>query len=150
LLVGILCAVGLIQHSNRPVFIYLLDAYGYFTPGIAAMFLLGIFWKRTTHAGALTAGIMTIPLSAALQYAFPRLPPMNRSGIVFWSCILTCIAVSLVTKPKPEAELAGMIWNKESLKMPPDLRRTMRGWRRPVLWWAIVTAMVLYFYLRYP
>jgi SSS family solute:Na+ symporter len=75
---------------------------------------------------------------------------MNRSGIVFWSCIIACVAVSLATKPKPDSELVGMIWNKESLKMPVALRETMRGLRSPVLWWAVVTAMVLYFYFRYP
>jgi solute:Na+ symporter, SSS family len=150
LLVSILCAELLIRNSDRPVFLYLFDAYGYFCPGIATMFLLGILWKRTTHAGALTAGLLTIPLSAALQCAFPRLPFMNRSGIVFWTCIAACIAVSLATKSKPEAELEGLIWNRESLHMPPQLRATMRGLKRPGLWWAIVTALVLYFYVRYP
>ena len=64
--------------------------------------------------------------------------------------IAACIAVSLVTTPKPESELEGLIWNKESLHMPPQLRATMRGLRRPGLWWAVVTVMVLYFYFRYP
>ena len=40
---------------DKPVFVYLLHAYGYVTPGIATMFLLGILWKRATHAGVLTA-----------------------------------------------------------------------------------------------
>ncbi|MEI8373909.1 MAG: sodium/solute symporter [Planctomycetota bacterium] len=150
LAISIACAEMLIQYSDRPVFLYLFDAYGYFCPGIATMFLLGILWKRTTHAGALTAGLMTIPLSAAMQYRFPDLPFMNRSGIVFWTCMATCIAVSLVTKPKPMSELEGLIWNKESLEMPPQLRAAMRGLRRPGLWWAVVTLMVLYFYFRYP
>ena len=49
---------------------YLLDVYGYFAPGITTMFLLGILWKRTTHAGALAAGALTIPLSLLLQVLF--------------------------------------------------------------------------------
>jgi SSS family solute:Na+ symporter len=150
LLVSIGCAEVLIEHGDRPVFLYLFNAYGYFCPGIATMFLLGIFWKRTTHAAALLAGLMTIPLSAAMQHFFPRLPFMNRTGIVFWTCMAACVVASLLTTPKPEAALGGLIWNPESLKMPPQLRATMRGLRRPGFWWAIVTAMVLYFYFRYP
>src|SRR5690606_5331992 len=53
-LLGILCTSLLITHSDKPVFLYLLSAYGLFTPGIATMFLMGILWKRTTHMGALT------------------------------------------------------------------------------------------------
>src|SRR5262249_19543041 len=66
IVIGVICAVLLTEHSKKPIFLYLLNAYGYFTPGIATMFLLGILWKRTTAAGALTAGILTIPLSLAL------------------------------------------------------------------------------------
>jgi len=62
IIVGVICAELLIRHSDKPIFIYLLKAYGYFTPGIATMFLVGIFWKRATTAGALAAGILTIPL----------------------------------------------------------------------------------------
>jgi solute:Na+ symporter, SSS family len=151
LAVSVCCAELLIRFSgDSPVFIYLLASYGYFCPGIATMFLLGILWKRTTHAGALTAGALTIPLSAALQWWFPAMPFMNRAGIVFWSCIFACIGVSLLTRPKPEAELQGLIWNRASLRLPPELRVAMRGLRRPALWWAVVTALVLYFYFRYP
>jgi SSS family solute:Na+ symporter len=58
--------------------------------------------------------------------------------------------VSFFTKPKPEAELAGLIWNKESLRLPPDQRNLYRGLRSPLFWWAIVTALVLFFYVRFP
>jgi SSS family solute:Na+ symporter len=150
ILIGIACAGVLIAHGDKPIFLYLFNAYGYVTPGIATMFLLGILWHRTTHAGALAAGLLTIPLSALLEVWLPTLPFMNRTGIVFWSCMILCLGVSLMTKPKPAAELQGLIWNKESLSLPPELKATMTGLRNPTLWWAIVTAAVLFFYLRYP
>src|SRR5262249_3826635 len=68
ILIGIAGAWLLIEHAKKPIFLYLLSAYGLFTPGIATMFLLGILWKRTTHAGALAAGALTIPLSFALLH----------------------------------------------------------------------------------
>ena len=149
IVLGIICSSVLLSHSNKPIFLYLLNAYGFFTPGIAAMFLLGIFWKRTTHAGALAAGILTIPLSLAMELIFPMMPFMNRTGIVFWTCMIICVIVSLLTKPKLEIELQGLIWNKESLSLPVEQLEEQRGVRNPFIWWAIVTAMVLYFYIRY-
>jgi solute:Na+ symporter, SSS family len=150
IVLGIIWAQVLMRHSNKPIFLYLLNAYGYFTPGIATMFLLGILWKRTTQAGALTAGLLTIPLSLFLESAFPNMPFLNRTGLVFWICMAVCAIVSLLTKPKSESELQGLIWNKESLLLPPEQRALMRGWRRPIFWWALVMAMVLYFFIRYP
>jgi SSS family solute:Na+ symporter len=150
ILVGIYWATLLMSHGDKPVFLYLLNAYGYFTPGIATMFLLGILWKRTTHAGALVAGILTIPLSLVFEWWYPKMPFFNRTGIVFWTCMAACAAVSLVTRPKPEAELAGLIWNKESLQLPEVERAKYRGLRNPLFWWAIVTAAVLAFYVRFP
>jgi len=150
ILLGIVWAQILTRHSDKPIFMYLLNAYGYFTPGIAAMFLLGIFWKRTTQAGALAAGILTIPLSLVLESCLPAMPFMNRTGIVFWTCMAVCAGVSCLTRPKPEAELKGLIWTKESLFLPADQREALRGLRRPFLWWALVMAAVLHFFIKYP
>lgn len=149
ILIGILCTGLFLAHSDKPVFLYLINAYGLFTPGIAAMFLLGILWKRTTHAGALTAGIMTIPLSLLIEFIFPEMPFLNRTGIVFWTCMAACALVSLVTTPKPEAELEGLIWNRASLTLPAAEREQQRGIRNPFYWWALITAIVLFFYVKY-
>src|SRR5205085_4012725 len=73
---GILWASVLVQHSRKPVFVYLINAYGYVTPGIAAMFILGIMWRRTTHAGAVAAGLLTIPLTFLVDKYVPGLPKL--------------------------------------------------------------------------
>jgi SSS family solute:Na+ symporter len=149
-LLGIFWAIVLTGHSKKPIFLYLMDAYGYFTPGIATMFLMGILWKRTTHAGAMAAGLLTIPLSVGMNRAYPMMPFANRTGIVFWICMMACALVSLVTKPKSDAELLGLIWNKDSLQLPPDERQRYTGFRNPLVWCVIVNAMILYFCFRYP
>lgn len=149
IVLGMICTGLLISHSNKPIFLYLMKAYGYFTPGIATMFLMGILWKRTTHAGALTAGLLTIPLSLAIEFLFPTIAYMNRAGIVFWTCMAVCAIVSLMTAAKSTEELKGLIWNRASLSLLPAEKEQQRGLRNPFIWWAIVTAMVLYFYIRY-
>ncbi len=149
IVLGIFCTALLMSYSDKPIFIYLMNAYGLFTPGIAAMFLLGILWKRTTQEGALAAGLLTIPLSLLLEYLFPEMPFFNRTGIVFWVCMGVCVLISLVTKPKSEAELVGLIWNKESLTLLPEEKEQQKGWKNPAIWWAIITSIVLFFYIRF-
>jgi SSS family solute:Na+ symporter len=149
IITGIGCSVLMISYSDKPVFLYLMNLYGLFTPGIATMFLMGVFWKRTTASGALTAGLLTIPLSLVIEFLFPEMPFFNRTGIVFWVCVISCFAVSLFTSGKSDAELTGLIWNKETLRLPPDERQLNRGFRNPVYWWLLITVLVLYFYIRY-
>lgn len=146
---GILWAQVLIHHSEKPIFLYIFNAYGYFTPGIAAMFLMGIFWKRTTNAGALTAGILTIPLSIVFDLTMPDMPFLNRTGIVFWICMVSCALVSLATRPKADEELEGLIWTPASLRMPEGQGK-LRWYARPVVWWGLITAIVLAFYIAFP
>lgn len=149
IMAGILSSILLISYSDKPVFLYLMNLYGLFTPGIATMFLMGVFWKRTTSLGALTAGIITIPLSLLIEFLLPDMPFFNRTGIVFWTCMLACFAVSLLSTPKLDSELKGLIWDKESLKLPELERKMNKGIRNPFYWWLLITIIVLYFYIRY-
>ena len=148
ILVGILWAELLARDLEKPIYMYLLNAYGYFTPGIAAMFLMGIFWKRTTYAGAVFAGLATIPLTLLMEEIYPKMPFLNRTGIVFWLCMLGCFLISLVTKPRPESEIGYLIWNRESLKLPENER--VRGLKRPGFWYIIILLIVLSFFVMYP
>lgn len=149
IVLGIICTGLLAAYSEKPIFIYLMNAYGYFTPGIASMFLLGILWKRTTHSGAVTAGLLTIPLSLFIELVLPEMSFFNRTGIVFWVCMASCVIVSLFTKGKTESELKGLIWNKESLRLLPEERKHQKGLRNPVIWWSIITVIVLFFYIKF-
>jgi SSS family solute:Na+ symporter len=149
IILGILSAVVLIGYSDKPVFLYLMNLYGLFTPGIATMFLMGVFWKRTTSQGALAAGLLTIPLSLAMEFAFPDMPFFNRTGIVFWTCMMTCVVVSLFTPAVLGARLHNLVLTKGSFQLSEAEKRQNRGLRNPTLWWLIITVLVLYFYVRF-
>jgi len=166
--VSMVWAILMLGKQDTPIFLYLFKLYGMFTPGIATMFLLGILWRRTTQWGALAAGMLTIPLTLFLYWltgdlTIPLLPPpklpetvvqylspfLNQTGITFWACMAVCVVVSLLTKPRPEAELKGLIWNKESLRLPEEMRQRSRGLRNPLLWWLIIFAFTVFLYVRF-
>jgi solute:Na+ symporter, SSS family len=64
-------------------FQFIQDFTGYITPGIVAIFLAGLFWKKATTQAALIVAILTIPLSLLFDLIFPEMPFMNRVGYCF-------------------------------------------------------------------
>jgi SSS family solute:Na+ symporter len=76
-------------------FQFIQDFTGYVTPGVVAIFLAGLFWKRATSNAVLVAAIGTIPLSFALDLGFPEMAFMDRVGISFLILCLVIFATSL-------------------------------------------------------
>ncbi|MGA0557001.1 sodium/sugar symporter [Larkinella sp. VNQ87] len=54
--------------SFDQVYQYIQEYTNFVSPGVFAIFLLGFFWKRTTTRAALTAAILSIPLSVLLKF----------------------------------------------------------------------------------
>lgn len=69
--------------SLGQVFQFIQEYSGFVSPGIFAIFLFGFFWKRTTALAALTAALLTVPLSAVFKFATPEIPFLDRIGWVF-------------------------------------------------------------------
>lgn len=49
-------------------FQYIQEYTGMVSPGVVAIFFLGLFWKRCTASAAMWMAILTIPISAALKF----------------------------------------------------------------------------------
>lgn len=49
-------------------FQFIQEFTGFISPGIVAIFVLGLFWKKATANGALWAAIISIPLSFVLKF----------------------------------------------------------------------------------
>lgn len=97
-------AIALAVVTARPLvgrseqaFQFIQEFTGFFTPGITVIFLLGLFWKRATEAGAIAAAIASVLLSWALKAAMPGLPFMDRMMVVFLAAGALAILVSLAT-----------------------------------------------------
>ena len=80
-------------------FQYIQEFTGLFSPGITAIFIMGMFWKRTTSTGALSAAIGSAVFSITFKFLWPELPFMDRIGIVFLLCIVMSALVSFIDKP---------------------------------------------------
>ncbi len=77
-------------------FQYIQEFTGFFTPGIVVIFLLGMFWKKTTAAGALAAAVGSVALSFLFKMVWPELPFIDRVGLVFLIAAALAIIVSLI------------------------------------------------------
>jgi len=81
--------------SFDQAFQYIQEYTGFFTPGIVVIFMLGLFWKRATEAGALAATIGSFALSIAIKALWPSLPFMDRMMVVFLLALALAVAFSL-------------------------------------------------------
>jgi SSS family solute:Na+ symporter len=116
----------LAQHYNNIMDLLQL-VFGFVNAPLFATFLLGMFWKRTTGHGAffgLLSGTAAAALTHGLTMAedkggwiasvheFPSTMAQNFWIAIFaWSaCFVVTILVSLVTRPKKDAELESLVY----------------------------------------
>jgi solute:Na+ symporter, SSS family len=110
-----LSAITIAVFAARPllagadqVFQIIQEYTGFFTPGIVAIFLLGMFWKRATEFGALASVIGSFALSLAFKIYLPDMPFMDRVGIVFLLCIGLGVALSLLQRPSRDDQIVDL------------------------------------------
>ena len=79
-------------------FQYIQNFTGFFTPGIVCIFLLGLFWQRTSSFGALIAALGSFVFSTILYVFFKELPFIDRVGYVFLLCMVSAVLASLLSQ----------------------------------------------------
>ena len=94
MLLAMICAKPLLGNFDQ-AFQYIQEFTGFFTPGIVVIFLLGMFWKKTTSSGALAAAIGSAVLSFAFKMLWPELPFIDRVGLVFLLCVAIAVSFSV-------------------------------------------------------
>ena len=97
LVIAMVAAKPLLGQFDQ-AFQYIQEFTGFFTPGIVALFVLGMFWKRTTANGGLVAALGSFLLSLLLRQVWPELPFIDRVGLVFLLCVALAVIVSLLEK----------------------------------------------------
>ncbi len=160
---GILLSIGAAYAATS--FNNIMDAlqliFSLVNAPLFATFLLGMFWKRTTGHGAFTgllAGTgaallhhgLTLPADATpgihgawlhLVHTYPSDMAQN-----FWTAIfafavnlIVTAAVSLLTEPRPETELVGLVYSLT----PKPVETHLEWWQKPSSLGFAVLAMLI-------
>lgn len=74
-------------------FQFIQEYTGIVSPGILAVFLLGLFWKKTTNMAAIWGALLSIPIAVLLKQ-FTAVPFLDQMGL---TCIFTMIIIMLVS-----------------------------------------------------
>ncbi len=155
-LLGVFISIGtaylVMNFSN--IIAYAQVIFVFFIVPLFATVILGMLWKRCTTAGAfwgLLSGILTAfglwlwvhlnPHAVAYITGSPDAKDMSDNVFrAWWSLLATflvTVIVSLLTKPRPDAELEGLVYGLTEL--PKSDNAPFFG--RPVVWAGVVAAM---------
>ncbi|WP_282071960.1 sodium/sugar symporter [Polaribacter atrinae] len=77
-------------------FQFIQEYTGVVSPGILAVFMLGLFWKKTTNNAAIWGAILSIPIALALKFIpIPVFEPwMHQMGI---TTLLTLVIIMIMS-----------------------------------------------------
>ncbi|XP_075053318.1 sodium/myo-inositol cotransporter [Mixophyes fleayi] len=113
----------IVEMQGGQMYLYIQEVADYLTPPVAALFLLGIFWKRCNEQGAFYGGMVGFVLGftrliLAFIYRVPEcnLPDDRPSFIknihymyiataLFWITSIITIVVSLLTPPPKKEQI---------------------------------------------
>ncbi len=148
---GIMLSIGAayLATSFNNIMDTLQLVFSFVNAPLFATFLLGMFWKRTTGHGAFT-GLVSGTLAAILHHGL-TLPVGSQTGIhggwiavlhsypsqmaqnfwtaiwAFWVNFFVTVIISLMTKPRPELELVGLVYSLT----PKPVEHHMAWYTRP-------------------
>lgn len=112
-------------------FQFIQEYTGVVSPGILAVFLLGLFWKKTTNKGAIAGVLSSIPIAmffkvgpkgwasgSSLESLFPSLPWMDQMGL---TCLATMAIIMLVSylQNRGAEDPKGIQFKKDTFKTNP-------------------------------
>lgn len=108
-------------------FQFIQEYTGVVSPGILAVFMLGLFWKKTTNKAAIIGALVSIPIAMYFKVApkgwsssafFIDVPFMDQMG---YTAVLTGIIIALISyfQHKGADDKKGIDISKEMFKTSP-------------------------------
>jgi SSS family solute:Na+ symporter len=147
--VGVVVSVltALVVMQFKSIMDYVQALFSFFIAPLFGTVLIGIMWKRATAAGGFwgllagtlsSIGMWILVKTDHSKLAWIALSPHAKDmsenmyrGLWSWIvCVVVTVVVSLLTKPKPEAELEGLVYGCTKFPGEGDLPL----WRRPIFW----------------
>ncbi|GAA0484064.1 MULTISPECIES: sodium:solute symporter family protein [Streptomyces] len=157
--VGVLIGMGtaFIASSFSNIMNYLQTLFSFFNVPLFVVFIIGMFWKRTSAAAGFW-GLLSGTVAAMVNYfwfykqgiiAIPSDQGANfvSSIVAFVVGAVVMFVITLVTKPKSAESLAGLVYGTRSPGMEELPAEGDDAWyRKPALlgWGAVVLAALCY------
>ena len=114
-----LIAVYPLMGGIDQAFQFIQEYSAFVYPGVVVIFGLGLLWKRASGTAAVVCAIGTFAFSIIYKFAFPDMPFLVRSGIVFITLVILFVWISLKSnKAVPADELdehtikAQLMWSR--------------------------------------
>lgn len=135
--------IPIMQNISGVLYEYLQSVQAYIAPPIAAVFLMGIFYKRINATGAmatLVAGLIVAILRLSLELAGDSLTPgtlLHTFGNVnfltfaawfFLFSILLCVVVSLATPAPAPEKVQGLTFGSLTQEQKDANRTSYNAW----------------------
>ena len=138
-------------NSEKNFFLQIVDYQGYLTPGLLVVFLLGMFWRRTTPTAAFVTILLGVVYSWAVEWVYlahlatiPALASLtgevlnffHRVVVVVVLCTLTAVLISRWGScPEEKAKLT---WAGVLAVSPEAVRNLLAGL---LVWLGIMAAL---------
>lgn len=153
LLIATLLAIWFTR-QQLGVFLLIQNIGAWVAAPIAAVFLVGVLWRRATAASATFVLWFGFPytwfvenvLFKDVALLLPYDNWLNRTFVVWITSIAAMIVVSLFTRAPSAAQLEGIIWSPAMAALPEAEKQKHCVLRSLFLWWTIFIALMALLY----
>jgi solute:Na+ symporter, SSS family len=156
--------IPVMRGIGQVLYAYLQDVQSLLSPGIASVFLLGVFWKRASPAGGFMGlltgfvfGMTRLAANVMESYINPEglfyrviLQPnwLHYSIYLFFLCIVVIIVVSLLTRPADATKTVGLTFGSATEEQKKETRESWNKWDvvHTVIILGVITLFYIYFW----
>jgi len=161
-IIGLIISIGAayLAMGFDSIMNYVQALFSFFIAPLFGTVILGMLWKRTTAAGGF-AGLLSGTLASVGMFVIVKLNPEALAIIAMsthakamaedmyralWSwliCVAVTVVVSLMTKPKSDSELEGLVYGITAIPKEGNLGL----FQKPIFWAGV--AAVLFAVIQY-
>jgi SSS family solute:Na+ symporter len=91
---------------------------GIVSPGILAVFLMGLFWKKANSRGAITGALVSIPIALILKLSIMELPFMDQ---MLYTTLITMVVIAGVSLTSGKE---GLDDDPKGISLTPEMFKT--------------------------
>lgn len=99
----IACLIAPLLGNIGQAFQYIQEYTGLVSPGILAVFLLGVFWKKTNTRGAIIGVLLSIPFALFLKLMPLEMPFLDQMMYTFMFTSAVIALISLTTSKQDDS-----------------------------------------------